>query len=168
MSDYEDSTVTYTAVSSPYEDSSDMGSPGAEGSPMMLEDPHTYVVAIFQALPSPDYVLLRRTSDPDITRFRHWCEDISTTIDYNDKLYQECIWLPSKPVEKVDYSGIYDSEDEVASTDNDMANILASEKVSYGNNSLLEQWTDSYMNCDYDLDPYDGDMYEGQDIPDKI
>ncbi|GJX60363.1 hypothetical protein Tco_0291753 [Tanacetum coccineum] len=56
MSDYEDSTVTYTAVSSPYEDSSDKGSPGAEGSPMMLEDPHAYVVAIFQALPSPNYV----------------------------------------------------------------------------------------------------------------
>ncbi|GJZ17342.1 hypothetical protein Tco_0553465 [Tanacetum coccineum] len=56
MSDSEDSTVTYTAVSSPYEDSSDMGSPGVEGPPMMPEDPHAYVVAIFQAPPSPDYV----------------------------------------------------------------------------------------------------------------
>ncbi|GJW69944.1 hypothetical protein Tco_0126861 [Tanacetum coccineum] len=56
MSDSKDSTVTYTAVSSPYEDSSDMGSPGVEGPPMMPEDPHVYVVAIFQALPSSDYV----------------------------------------------------------------------------------------------------------------
>ncbi|GKE92843.1 hypothetical protein Tco_1573938, partial [Tanacetum coccineum] len=48
--------VTYTAVSSPYEDSLDMGSPGVEGPPMMLEDPHAYVVAIFQALPSLNYV----------------------------------------------------------------------------------------------------------------
>ncbi|GKA63190.1 hypothetical protein Tco_0762796 [Tanacetum coccineum] len=56
MSDYEDSTVTYTAVSSPYEESSDMGSPGVEGPPMMPEDPHAYVVAIFQASPSLDYV----------------------------------------------------------------------------------------------------------------
>ncbi|GKA68770.1 hypothetical protein Tco_0768687 [Tanacetum coccineum] len=56
MSDSEDSTVTYTAVSSPYEDSSDMGSPGVEGPPMMQEDPHAYVVAIFQAPPYPDYV----------------------------------------------------------------------------------------------------------------
>ncbi|GJV49793.1 hypothetical protein Tco_1440005 [Tanacetum coccineum] len=56
MSDYEDFIVTYTAVSSPYEDSSDMGSPGVEGPPMMPEDPHAYVVAIFQAPPSPDYV----------------------------------------------------------------------------------------------------------------
>nr|GEX16373.1 hypothetical protein [Tanacetum cinerariifolium] len=39
---------------------------------------------------------------------------------------------------------------------------------SYGNNSLLEQWKESYMNGDYDFDPYDDDMYEGQDIPDKI
>ncbi|GJR62804.1 putative reverse transcriptase domain-containing protein [Tanacetum coccineum] len=56
MLDYEDSTVTYTAVSSLYEDSSDMGSPGVEGPPMMPEDPHAYVVAIFQAPPSPDYM----------------------------------------------------------------------------------------------------------------
>ncbi|GJR35415.1 putative reverse transcriptase domain-containing protein [Tanacetum coccineum] len=54
--DSEDSTVTYTAVPSPYEDSSDMGSPGVEGPPMMPEDPHAYVVAIFQAPPSPNYV----------------------------------------------------------------------------------------------------------------
>ncbi|GKD79359.1 hypothetical protein Tco_1341980, partial [Tanacetum coccineum] len=56
MSDSEDSTVTYTAVSSPYEDSLDMGLPRVEGPPMMPEDPHAYVVAIFQAPPSPDYV----------------------------------------------------------------------------------------------------------------
>ncbi|GKA36340.1 hypothetical protein Tco_0722831 [Tanacetum coccineum] len=43
MSDSKDSTVTYTVISSPYEDSSDMGSPGVEG-------------PIFQAPPSPDYV----------------------------------------------------------------------------------------------------------------
>ncbi|GJR11535.1 putative reverse transcriptase domain-containing protein [Tanacetum coccineum] len=56
MSDSEDSTVTYTTVSNPYKNSSDMGSPGVEGPPMMPEDPHAYVVAIFQAPPSPDYV----------------------------------------------------------------------------------------------------------------
>ncbi|GKD02549.1 hypothetical protein Tco_1177523, partial [Tanacetum coccineum] len=39
----EDSTVTYTEISSPYEDLSDVGSPGAEG-------------PIFQDPPSPDYV----------------------------------------------------------------------------------------------------------------
>ncbi|GKA91831.1 hypothetical protein Tco_0813756, partial [Tanacetum coccineum] len=47
MSDFEDSTVTYTSVSSPYKDLSDMGSPGVEGPPMIPEDPHAYVVAIF-------------------------------------------------------------------------------------------------------------------------
>ncbi|GKD56488.1 hypothetical protein Tco_1289875 [Tanacetum coccineum] len=42
-------------------------------------------------------------------------------------------------LEKVDYSGDYDSEDE----------------------SLLEQWKESYENDDYEYDPYDDDMYEG-------
>ncbi|GJW17569.1 hypothetical protein Tco_0025005 [Tanacetum coccineum] len=50
----EDSTVTYTEVSSPFEDLSDIGSLGVDGLPMMLEDP--YVEATLQAPPSPDYV----------------------------------------------------------------------------------------------------------------
>ncbi|GKF16112.1 hypothetical protein Tco_0061030, partial [Tanacetum coccineum] len=56
MSDSEDSTVTYTAVSSPFKGLSDIGSPRVDGPPMMLEDPHAYVVVAFQAQPSPDYV----------------------------------------------------------------------------------------------------------------
>ncbi|GKA80360.1 hypothetical protein Tco_0786956, partial [Tanacetum coccineum] len=56
MLDLKDSTVTYTAVSSPFEGLSDIGSPGVDGPPMMPEDPYTYVVAAFQAPPSPDYV----------------------------------------------------------------------------------------------------------------
>ncbi|GKD91156.1 hypothetical protein Tco_1366663, partial [Tanacetum coccineum] len=54
MSDSKDSTVTYTEVSSPFEDLSDIGSLGVDGLPMMLEDP--YVEAALQASPSPDYV----------------------------------------------------------------------------------------------------------------
>nr|GEZ81851.1 hypothetical protein [Tanacetum cinerariifolium] len=38
----------------------------------------------------------------------------------------------------------------------------------YGTHSLLEQWTEPYENVDYGYDPYDDDMYEGQDIPDKL
>ncbi|GJV25551.1 hypothetical protein Tco_1378246 [Tanacetum coccineum] len=72
-----------------------------------------------------------------------------------------------KPLEKVDYSGDYDSEDEVASVDNEMASFLA-KKDGYGTQSLLEQWKESYENGDYEYDPYDDDMYEGQDIPDKL
>ncbi|GJW17434.1 putative reverse transcriptase domain-containing protein [Tanacetum coccineum] len=56
MSDLEDSTVTYTEVSSPFEDLSDIGSPGVDGLPMMPEDPYAYVEAALQAPPSPDYV----------------------------------------------------------------------------------------------------------------
>ncbi|GJU59106.1 hypothetical protein Tco_1236872 [Tanacetum coccineum] len=56
MSDSEDSTVTYTPVSIPFEGLSDIGSPGVDGPPMMLEDPYAYMVAAFQALPSSDYM----------------------------------------------------------------------------------------------------------------
>ncbi|GJW27215.1 hypothetical protein Tco_0041026, partial [Tanacetum coccineum] len=56
MSDYKDSTVTYTVVSSPFGVLSDIESPGVDGPPVMLEDPYEYVVATFQAPPSPDYM----------------------------------------------------------------------------------------------------------------
>nr|GEZ86873.1 hypothetical protein [Tanacetum cinerariifolium] len=54
--DLEDSTVTYTAVSSPFRALSDIGSLGVDGPPMMPDDLYAYVVAAFQAPPSPDYV----------------------------------------------------------------------------------------------------------------
>ncbi|GJW31146.1 putative reverse transcriptase domain-containing protein [Tanacetum coccineum] len=59
MSDSEDSTVTYTEISSPYEDLSDIGSPGAEGP--IFQDPSSldYVLGPEepeQAPPSPIYV----------------------------------------------------------------------------------------------------------------
>ncbi|GJT50961.1 hypothetical protein Tco_0977118 [Tanacetum coccineum] len=57
MSDSEDSTVTYTEVSSPFEDLSDIGSSRVDGMPMMPEDPYAYVMAAFQAPPSPDYFM---------------------------------------------------------------------------------------------------------------
>nr|GEX90055.1 hypothetical protein [Tanacetum cinerariifolium] len=65
-------------------------------------------------------------------------------------------------------SGDHDSDYEVASIDNDMANFLASKDIQYCTNSRLEQWKEPYGNEEYDYDPYNDDMYEGQDIPDKI
>nr|GFB67092.1 hypothetical protein [Tanacetum cinerariifolium] len=56
MSNSEDSTVTYTTVSSPYEGRSGDVSPGVDGPPVMSEDPYAHVVAAFQALPLPNYV----------------------------------------------------------------------------------------------------------------
>ncbi|GJR10942.1 hypothetical protein Tco_0793594 [Tanacetum coccineum] len=56
MSDSEDSTVTYTAVSNPFGGVPDIGSPGVDGPPVMPEDPYAYVMVTFQAPPSPDYV----------------------------------------------------------------------------------------------------------------
>nr|GEY63503.1 hypothetical protein [Tanacetum cinerariifolium] len=72
------------------------------------------------------------------------------------------------PLKKVDYSGDHDSEDEVASVNNYMACSLASERTGFGTQSLLEQWTDSYGNCNYDEDLYDDYMYEGQDLSEEI
>ncbi|GJU86912.1 hypothetical protein Tco_1294458 [Tanacetum coccineum] len=59
MSDSDESRVTYTEVSSPFEDLSNIGSPRADDHeylelPWMPEDP--YVEAALQAPPSPDYV----------------------------------------------------------------------------------------------------------------
>ncbi|GJY63876.1 hypothetical protein Tco_0465336 [Tanacetum coccineum] len=59
MSDSNESGITYTAVSSLYEDLSDIGSPRANDHeflepPYMPEDP--YLEAALQAPPSPDYV----------------------------------------------------------------------------------------------------------------
>ncbi|GJY95972.1 retrovirus-related pol polyprotein from transposon TNT 1-94 [Tanacetum coccineum] len=59
------------------------------------------------------------------------------------------------PLKRVDSSSDHDSDDEVASVDNDMANFLASKDAGYGTNSLLEQWNESYGNGKYDYDPYD-------------
>nr|GEU85128.1 hypothetical protein [Tanacetum cinerariifolium] len=72
-----------------------------------------------------------------------------------------------KPLEMVVSSSDYDSEDGIASVDNEMASFLA-KNDGYGTQSLLEQWTKSYENDDYEYNPYDNDMYEDQEIPDKL
>nr|GEV10997.1 hypothetical protein [Tanacetum cinerariifolium] len=56
MLDSEDSTVTYTKVSSLFEDLSDIRSPRVNGLSMMLQEPYAYVEAALQAPPSLDYV----------------------------------------------------------------------------------------------------------------
>nr|GFB29680.1 hypothetical protein [Tanacetum cinerariifolium] len=56
MSDSEDSTVTYTTLSSPYEGRSGDVLPGVDGPSVMPKDPYAYVVAEFQVLPPSDYV----------------------------------------------------------------------------------------------------------------
>ncbi|GJZ75993.1 zinc knuckle CX2CX4HX4C containing protein, partial [Tanacetum coccineum] len=59
-------------------------------------------------------------------------------------------------------------DDEVEPVDNEMTSFLASKSmgVGYGLKSLLEQWREDNVVDDYD--PYDDDMYEGQEIPDNI
>nr|GEW18660.1 hypothetical protein [Tanacetum cinerariifolium] len=72
------------------------------------------------------------------------------------------------PLKKVEFLGEYDSEDEVASVDNDIACSMTSERVGFGTQSLLEQWRDSYGNGDYDDDSCDDDMYAGQDLSHEL
>nr|GEX39428.1 hypothetical protein [Tanacetum cinerariifolium] len=69
---------------------------------------------------------------------------------------------------KVDSLGDHDSEDEVALVDNEMADFMASKEVGYGTNCLVEQGKETFENNNYNLDPYDDDMYECHDMSDKI
>ncbi|GJW96555.1 hypothetical protein Tco_0178363 [Tanacetum coccineum] len=52
MSDSKHSTVTYTSVSFPVEDDSDIGSPGIDGPPIMPEDPYAYIMAAYEMFTS--------------------------------------------------------------------------------------------------------------------
>ncbi|GKC28720.1 hypothetical protein Tco_1036014, partial [Tanacetum coccineum] len=56
MSNSEHSTVTYTSVSFPVKDDSDIGSPGVDGPPIMPKDPYAYIMASYEVPPSPDYI----------------------------------------------------------------------------------------------------------------
>nr|GFA47090.1 hypothetical protein [Tanacetum cinerariifolium] len=65
MSDSDESGVTYTDISSPFEELSDIGSPRADDhehlmSPEMLEDPYV------EAPPSSDYILGPEHADDEI------------------------------------------------------------------------------------------------------
>nr|GEX98090.1 reverse transcriptase domain-containing protein [Tanacetum cinerariifolium] len=70
-------------------------------------------------------------------------------------------------------TGIMESHSEVEVIFDDTANLRIStsskygSEKGYGNNSLLEQWRDSYLdNDDYDL--YDDDMYENHDLSEHL
>nr|GEW80602.1 hypothetical protein [Tanacetum cinerariifolium] len=82
----------------------------------------------------------------------------------------ECVLVDNdgKLLKKVNYLGDQDGEDEIEYVDNEMASYLASKPSGIGcsTKSLLEQWMETYVNDDYD--PYDDDMYGGQDIHDDI
>nr|GEW94906.1 copia protein [Tanacetum cinerariifolium] len=65
------------------------------------------------------------------------------------------------PLKKVEFSGDYDSEDEVASVDNDMAHFMTSERVGFGTQSwwnnegirMMPHMVNLAMNKDYEVDP---------------
>ncbi|GKF52705.1 hypothetical protein Tco_0159615 [Tanacetum coccineum] len=70
-------------------------------------------------------------------------------------------------------TSIVESDSEVEVVFDETANLRISmsgkdgSDKSYGTNSLLEQWRDSYPDND-DYDPYDDDMYENHDLSDHL
>ncbi|GJT29846.1 putative dual specificity protein phosphatase DSP8 [Tanacetum coccineum] len=58
------------------------------------------------------------------------------------------------PLKKVEFLGEYDSEDEVASVDNDMARSMTFERVGFSTQSLLDQWKDCMVMVTM-MEPYD-------------
>nr|GFB02409.1 hypothetical protein [Tanacetum cinerariifolium] len=86
---------------------------------------------------------------------------VEPTIEVSNSNLFEVLNLVDNDV-KLEYPSDYDSDYEVASVDNDIARFMASKWAGFGTQSLLEQWKDSYGNGNYDEDPYDDDMYEGQ------
>ncbi|GKA08805.1 hypothetical protein Tco_0688136 [Tanacetum coccineum] len=88
MSDSKDSTVTYTAVSSPFEDLLDIRSPGVvvlgyDGLPMIPQDPYSHVEGAFQAPPSPDYIFgPEYPLSPDYIPGSEEPEEASTLLEY--------------------------------------------------------------------------------------
>ncbi|GJZ58246.1 hypothetical protein Tco_0613740 [Tanacetum coccineum] len=92
--------------------------------------------------------------------------NVSTSVDPRTGMWN--LVVLGIPLKRVDSLGDHDSDDQVASVDNYMANFLVSKDAGYGTNSLLEQWNESYGNGEYDYDPYKDDIYAGRDIPNKI
>ncbi|GKC53767.1 hypothetical protein Tco_1076512 [Tanacetum coccineum] len=68
MLDSEDSTVTYTTVSSPFVDLPNIRSPGVDGQPVMPEDPYAYVPLPAASSPTADLPGYVPESDPEEDR----------------------------------------------------------------------------------------------------
>ncbi|GKE16115.1 hypothetical protein Tco_1423692 [Tanacetum coccineum] len=101
MSDSKDSTVTYTSVSSPFEDLSDIGSPrvvvlGYDGLPMIPQDPYAHVKSAFQAPPSLDYIPeLEYPLSPDYIHCLEEPEEAPMLLEYVPEPEYHEYMLPS-------------------------------------------------------------------------
>nr|GFA35632.1 hypothetical protein [Tanacetum cinerariifolium] len=110
------------------------------------------------------------TSGNSSKRGRAKCYPLVEKINMFEKHILEgtCLLVDddAKPLKKFDYLDDHDSEDEVEPVDNEIANCLALKqlRVGYGTKTLLEQYRETYGNAKYDYDPYDDDLYEGQEF----
>nr|GEU33363.1 hypothetical protein [Tanacetum cinerariifolium] len=116
MSDYKDFIITYTTVSSPFGGLSDIRSPGVDGPPVMPEDPYAYVVAAFQAPPSPDYVSGGPADYPADGRDEGDDEDESSDDDADDD---------------IDIEGDEEEDEYLASADSTVVAVPAIDHASY-------------------------------------
>ncbi|GJX73315.1 hypothetical protein Tco_0311910 [Tanacetum coccineum] len=135
-----------------------------------------YLSNSFEALSvdNPGTEEVNKTSTSGVQEEGQTSTPIVEKINIFDKQLMEgkCVLVNDEgnPLKMVDYSGEHGSENEVEPVDNEMTSFLASKPsgVGYGTNILLEQWRETYGNADYDYDPYNDDMYEGQEIPENI
>nr|GEV88763.1 putative reverse transcriptase domain-containing protein [Tanacetum cinerariifolium] len=157
MSDSDESGVTYTKVSSPFEDLSDIGSPRVDDHehlelPKMLEDP--YIEVTLQAPPSPDYIPgpeepeqapplldyvlgLEHADDEIVAEDQPYAEDASPTaqspeyvLESDLEVYPEEDDDEDPEEDPVDYpvDGGNDGDDEEGSSEDDDMDIEADEE----------------------------------------
>ncbi|GKA02201.1 hypothetical protein Tco_0674866 [Tanacetum coccineum] len=113
MSDSDESGITHTEVSSPFEDLSDIGSPRADDHEF-LEPEDPYVEAALQAPPSPDYV--PGPEEPEHAKHTNDAVNKSLTDapiieEYESDSDDDCVSIPLKEIEQ--HSFVVDSDKHV-------------------------------------------------------
>ncbi|GKB82091.1 hypothetical protein Tco_0948986 [Tanacetum coccineum] len=162
MSDSDESRITYTAVSSPYEDLSDIGSPRADDHellklPYMPEDP--YVEAALQAPPSPDYVPGPEEPEhaPPSPDYVPGPEHVDDEIIAEDQPYAEDA---SPTAQSPDYGPESDPEaDPEEDDDEDLEEDPIDYPVDGGDDEMdIEEDEDADMDIDADEEDEDDEM----------
>ncbi|GJT20286.1 hypothetical protein Tco_0890223 [Tanacetum coccineum] len=131
------------------------GDKGGHNSRTYKKEPH--MRSLFRAIPSSLLAVLRMdpsalgvSSIAGLIFLRRSCVLVPLMVLLDDTKgrhnhlrsrtdMDEVVDDEGKPLKKVDYSSDHDSEDEVEPVDKEMTSFLASERVDYNTNSLLEQ-----------------------------
>nr|GEZ72825.1 hypothetical protein [Tanacetum cinerariifolium] len=130
MSDYEDSTITYTVVSSPFRGLPDIGSPRVDGPPVMPEDLYAYVFIpepIYpEFMPAEDDILLAEeplpTTASPTTESPGYIDESDPDEDPEDDLEEDPVDYPA------DGGDEGDDEDESFNDEDDDIDIEGDEE----------------------------------------